>query len=237
MCGRYTLTRTNLREVAELLGATVSADDAAAHRPRYNIAPSSPGWLVVADAGARQIVRGRWGFPVPFGPRQDDPVGLINARAESIADKPTFRGALAHGRCGVVADGFFEWTGHKGHKRPLWFHPPGGDLLVFAGLWREVADPDTGEVERRFAILTTDANRLVAPIHERMPAILAPGALARWLAPAPSERAAFGAFAAGLQDILAPAPEGALEATAVSPRVNDARVDDPLCIAAEPTLF
>ena len=230
MCGRFTLTRTDLREVAELLGAAVSAEDAAAHRPRYNVAPSQEAWLVVEDGAGRRLTRGRWGYPPPFGPRHDDPVGLINARAETVAEKPTFRGALAGGRCAVVADGFFEWTGAKGHRRPLWFHAPGGEVLLFAGLARQVADAESGELERRFAVLTTAANRLVAPIHDRMPALVPVEALGRWLAPTALERVALG-------DLLRPAPEGLLVATPVSARVNDARFDDPLCVAAEPGLF
>lgn len=227
MCGRFTLTRHDLREVAALLGAFVSDEDAAAHRPRYNVAPSARAWLLVDEGAGRRIEAGRWGFPPPWGPRQADPVGLINVRAETAAEKPSFREAWRRRRCAVIADGFFEWRGGKGHKEPLWLHRPGGELLLFAGLWRESVDEE-GVAARRFAILTTAANELVAPIHARMPAILGPEALSRWLSVGPGE---------GLDAALGPAPAGLLVATPVSTRVNDARFDDPLCVASAPGLF
>ena len=239
MCGRFTLTRTNLREVATILEAELDADLESAHSPRYNVAPSNIHCLLVDEGRRRRIVAGRWGFPIDFGPRKDDPVGLINARAETAASKPTFRDAFAHTRCAVIADGFYEWSGPKGRRMPTWFHSPTMELLLFAGLWRERIDPGSGEVERRFTILTTEANALIEPSHARMPAILNPSSVAPWLAPAPPtrDREAIRRFAQGLVSHLRPADNALLRATPVSSRVGNVRNDDPACIEPERTLF
>ncbi|MCB9565898.1 MAG: SOS response-associated peptidase [Myxococcales bacterium] len=239
MCGRYTLTRHSLREVAEILEAELDPDLEAAYRPRYNVAPTNLCWLVVDEGGHRQIAAGRWGFPIPYGPRADDPVGMINARAETAADKPSFRDAFVRGRCGVIADGFFEWAGPKGRRQPIWFHPPSGELLVFAGLWREHADADTGEVERRFTILTTEANALVEPTHARMPAILPSQSLGPWLQPPPrgARKPELMRLSAGLRGLLRPADNSLLVATPVSNRVSNVRNDDPGCVEGERLLF
>jgi putative SOS response-associated peptidase YedK len=238
MCGRFTLTRTDLREVAEILEAELDEELAEAYQPRYNAAPSNILWLLVNEAG-RRIVAGRWGFPMPFGPKKDDPVGLINARSETAASKPTFRDAFAHRRCAVISDGFLEWAGPKGRRRPTWFHAPSLELLLMAGLWRERADPETGEVERRFTILTTEANAVIEPSHARMPAFLPPASVDPWLAPSPNTRSkdAQRRFTAGLTDLLRPADNALLVATPVSPRVGNVRNDDPACIEPERTLF
>lgn len=239
MCGRFTLTRHNLREVATLLEAELTDELAAAYRPRYNVAPSNLHWLLVDEGGRRQLVLGRWGFPISFGPRKDDPVGLINARSETAASKPTFRAAFTRTRCAVIADGFFEWAGPRGRRAPTWFHSPSQELLLFAGLWRERADPDTGELERRFTILTTEANAVIEPCHARMPAILAPASVTPWLAPPPQirQQEQLGRFTEGLREHLRPADNALLRATPVSPRVGNVRNDDPACIEPERLLF
>ncbi|MEZ4450663.1 MAG: SOS response-associated peptidase [Nannocystaceae bacterium] len=239
MCGRFTLTRTSLREVAEALEADFSADDAAAYRPRFNVAPTDRAWLLVGDQGPgrRAVVGARWGFPQEYGPRQDDPVGLINARAETAADKPTFRRAFLHGRCAVITDGFYEWGGARGHRQPLWFHTPRRELLLLGGLWREHTDDDTGEVQRRFTVLTTEANAVVSPAHARMPVILPPAAVSRWLTPAPSRRPDQERLVHELRGLLRPADNALLLATPVSSRVNNAKHDDPSLIEGERLLF
>jgi len=239
MCGRFTLTRTNLRDVATILEAELDEELQADHAPRYNVAPSNIHWLLVDEGGRRQIVAGRWGFPIPFGPRKDDPVGLINARAETAASKPTFRDAFTHTRCAVIADGFFEWSGPRGRRMPTWFHSPATQLLLFAGLWRERTDPESGEVERRFTILTTEANAVIEPSHARMPAILAPASVTPWLSPAPRtrDRETLRRFSGALGDHLRPADNALLVATPVSSRVGNVRNDDPGCIEPERTLF
>src|SRR5262249_11168026 len=141
----------------------------------------------------------------------------INARAETAAELPTFRHALANGRCVVPADGFFEWTGPESDRRPLWYRRKDGQLLLMAGLFeRTAAGP-------RLPTLTTAANPLLEDVHDRMPALLAPAEVDPWL------RARDGASAA--RAFLRPVADDALYATAVSTRVNSVSNDDPACVA------
>lgn len=208
MCGRFTLTEGSVERLARELAAEVERVRAAEWRPRYNLAPSDQAWIVRLVGGRRLLLPARFGFPGRDGV-------LPNARAETAARLPTFRKAWQEGRCIVPADGFFEWRGPRGARQPLWIHPPGGGLILMAGLCQEGADGLS------FTVLTTDPNALVAPIHDRMPVILAREAADAWLArPDPS--------------LLVPAPEGALVATAVSPRVNSVAFDDPECLAPAP---
>lgn len=224
MCGRYTLTNPDIDALARVVAAELSPGLRAEHRPRFNIAPGQRGLIVRETSRGRVLELARWGLPSPHGAGRD----LINARAETAAALPTFRDAMARGRCGVLADGFYEWTGPRAARTPLWFHPHDRQLLVFAGLLREDLDPDTGEILPRFVIMTSEANAVVAPHHARMPAIVPRGSLGRWLAPLPrgdaSERAT-------LARMLAPAPPALLTATPVSPRVGDVRFDDPQCLS------
>ncbi|MCA9688524.1 MAG: SOS response-associated peptidase [Nannocystaceae bacterium] len=233
MCGRFTLT-TRYDDLTRALGLDVDPLVEAHYRPRYNIAPTTDHWILAREGGREQLLPARWGFQSPFGAGKDDPVGHINARAETAADKPTFRGAFLHGRCGVVADGFFEWTGPKGQKRPVWFHRRDHAPMVFAGLCQ---DGDDQGRPRRFTILTCAANQIVTPFHNRMPVILPMSDLRGWLEPqAPQgrgerERADREAMRATLSALMIPAPDDLLVATPVSTRVNSIRYDDPGCVA------
>jgi putative SOS response-associated peptidase YedK len=130
----------------------------------------------------------------------------------------------------VPADGFFEWTGPKTVRLPFWFHTPQPQPFGFAGLYRDVADPKTGETQRTFTILTTRANELVAAAHHRMPAVLEPATIPLWLSPPPTSSLDHEAFVRSLTDALAPAANDRLVATPVSARVNDVRNDDPACL-------
>ena len=220
MCGRFTLTTPDIDALARLVSAEIDPRLLAEHRPRYNIAPTASTVLVCATAEQRRLEPGVWGLTSPWG-ADKRPGGLINARAETAARLPTFRDAFVRGRCGVLADGFYEWTGPRSKRMPLWFRRRDGQPLVLAGLSREDIDPETGEVTRRFTILTTQANATLAPHHDRMPVILPLQGLDRWLGPARP---------AALSDLLGPAPDDLLSTTPVSPRVNSPRHDDPACI-------
>jgi putative SOS response-associated peptidase YedK len=213
MCGRFSLSKRELVEITSFLDAVIDDEDAALYKPRYNVAPSDTCLIVQPDRGRRKLVRAAWGLP--GGPTGDKLV--INARAETVAEKPMFRDALARRRCVVPADGFFEWTGSKGRRRPIWYHAPNGQLVLFAGLWEPRADGTPA-----FTIVTTEANPLVAPVHDRMPVVLQRSDLDAWLN-SPRE------------DLLRPAPESALIATPVSSRVNDVIHDDPTCLEPDPT--
>ncbi len=157
MCGRMTLTLPDFGDFVGFLGVTGSDELRAEYRPRFNIAPTDPHFLVVGGAG-RTLVRGRWGM----GPRR-----TINARAETAGKLATFRTAR---RCVVPVDGFYEWD--PATRVPRWFHGKSAPLLTFAGIH---------DVALGFAVLTVSANSLVGQIHDRMPAILTPGEIDDWL--------------------------------------------------------
>ena len=173
-----------------------------------------------APGRRRRLARATWGLVSPRDKDKPKPPIQINARAETVGERGMFRRAFERQRVGVVADGFYEWTGPKNDRRPIRFHRPDGRPFVFAGIASPWTHPVTGEVTTRFAIITTTANQLVAPVHDRMPVVLDPADFERWLDPE-----------AGGRDLLRPCPAEWLEATLVSPRVNNPANDDPECIA------
>ncbi len=203
MCGRLTLTTRDVYDVARALAAEVDRERARLYRPRWNVAPTDEHWVVLLDeAGQRCLVRARFGFEASGGQL------VINARSETAATLPSFRRAFSEGRCLVPADGFYEWSGGRAERQPLWFHDPAGRLLVFAGLVTE------SHGSPAFVILTTAANDVMRPVHDRMPVLLSPEGAESWLArPDP--------------DLLAPAPAMWLAARAVSKRVNSVANDEP----------
>jgi putative SOS response-associated peptidase YedK len=206
MCGRFTLTTTDLQGLVRDLGAELDPAFRRPWRPRFNVAPGDAHVIVRIEAGGRRVKEARFGLETAPGQRQ------INARAETAALKPTFREAWRDGRCAVPADGFFEWEGPKGARRPVWLHRPDGRPLLFAALLRQSAGGGLPE----FAIVTVEANADVRAIHDRMPAVLAEGKLDEWLEGAGAPRLA---------------PEGTLAARRVSSRINSVANDDPDCLA------
>jgi putative SOS response-associated peptidase YedK len=203
MCGRYTLT-AGADELVETFDVPALSFDL---RPRYNVAPGQDCPIVAADRKGRRMGLMRWGF-APHGSASGKG-GWINARAESVMRRDSFRGAFHRRRCLVPADGFYEWRREGELKVPYWFHRPGGGLFSFAGIWEG----------RTFAILTTDANDDVRTVHDRMPVLVAPDDRGAWLG---RETAA-----AELTRILAPSPAGTFTAHEVSRRVNRTDQEDP----------
>ena len=220
MCGRFTQQRPS----AELAALFAAEDLAASPGGRFNLAPQQAGLVVVErDDLRRAIVPYRWGLIPSWA--KDAKMGnrLINARAETVATTPAFRASFARRRCIVPADGFYEWERMTPEiRQPNLVRRVDGEPMAFAGLWsswRDPAEPDAEPV-RTFSIITTAANATLAPIHDRMPVILAPSAWEAWLAPAPAEPGE-------LLALLAPAPDDILVRFPVSRRVNNVRNEGP----------
>ncbi|MBV1857979.1 MAG: SOS response-associated peptidase [Nannocystaceae bacterium] len=223
MCGRFTLTTADYVSVGTALDADFNPSLRASYQPRFNIAPSDSHWIVCLqpDAPKPELIIGTWGFPSPHGP-------MINARSETMHLRPTFRDAVWRQRCGVVANGFLEWSGPKGARQPYWFHRPDDAPFVFAALYRDELDPASGEVSRKFAVLTTRPNALVSPHHDRMPVILDRRGSDAWLRWSPDTRTP--EAVRELRGLLVPTADEWLVSTPVSRRVSDVRNDDPECL-------
>ena len=223
MCGRYVLYGPDSRLVEAFDIAEMPP-----FRPRYNVAPQSEVLIVRARPdGSRVGALARWGL-IP-GWAKDPSIGLktINARSETAAAKPAFRAAFRRWRCIVPANGFYEWQAQPGRprKQPWYLHPARSPFFAFAGLAERWEGPD-GPLSS-CAILTCAANAAMAPIHDRMPCILAPGDWARWLDPANPDISA-------LQAMLGPAPDDEIAARPVGPAVGNARNEGPELIAPLP---
>jgi putative SOS response-associated peptidase YedK len=216
-----TLTTDDYESVARELDAVVDPEVAAHFVPRFNVAPSDLHWIVRPGPGGspRVLMGARWGFA------RDDGGLWVNARAERLATSPAHRPAFVNGRCIVIADGFFEWSGPREDRRPWWLHRADRGLLLFAGLVQDEIDATTRRAERRFTVVTTSANADVRPLHGRMPALIRGADLGAWLT---------GADEHALRELLRPAPAGTLVATPVGKRVNRVDNDDPECIAPVP---
>ena len=227
MCGRFTLHHS-LEELEERFDAHPLTRAVAT--PRYNIAPTQD-ILVVTQNGARHLQEYHWGLIPSWA--KDPAIGskMINARAETLAEKPSFRTALSRRRCLIPADGFYEWqnpaadlpAGKKSAKTPMHIRLQDGALFAFAGLWDEWHAAD-GSLLRSCTIITTAPNAVTAPIHDRMPVILRPDDEAQWLDPSVKD-------ASALLPLLVPYPADAMEAYAVSRSVNIPTFDDPGLIA------
>lgn len=219
MCGRFTLT-VDPAELREPFGLSEPAPAGLA--PRYNIAPTQP-VAVIPNTEPRRLELFKWGLIPSWA--KDPKIGntLINARGESVAEKPAFRAALKRRRCLILADGFYEWkregAGRNARKTPMYLQFEGGRPFAFAGLW-EVWTASDGSQVPTCTIITTTPNAVVKSIHDRMPVILPPEAYAEWLTPGemPSEKAL--AF-------LKPFEAAPMVARAVSTKVNNPAIDSP----------
>jgi putative SOS response-associated peptidase YedK len=220
MCGRYTVTVP-----AEALEARFQAQASAGLvSPSYNAAPSH-GLPVILNTEPRVMTLSHWGFVPEWAAGKPDVKPLINARAETAASKPYFRDAFRSKRCLVLADGFYEWKRTGKRKTPYRIAFKTNEPFAFAGLWSTVHDAQ-GRPRTTFAVLTTDANPLVARLHPRMPAILRPQDEAIWLDPLLLPEQA--------QTLLEPYPAGLLHAYPVSTRVNSPAWNSPQALASLP---
>lgn len=237
MCGRYTLTTNDYASVADALEASYDEADAQAYRPRFNVAPTDVVPVLRAGPeGRRHLEPAMWGLVAPRDRDLPRPPIQINARAETVGERALFRHAFTRVRLGVVADGFYEWTGTRKQRQPIWFHRPDGRPFVFAAIATTARHPATGADILRFAILTTTPNHVVEGVHDRMPVILDGADIDAWIRDVPPGVDA-ATWLEGLRARLVPAPDAALVGTPASPRANDVRNDDPACLVASPTLF
>ena len=240
MCGRFVLTTP-----AEALRQAFGFIEQPNLAPRYNIAPTQDVPVIrqrKEPAGQRTLQMLRWGLVPSWAESLAGGAKMINARAETVMEKPAFHRALARRRCLVAADGFYEWRPGDKAKQPYLITARDGAPLAFAGLWERWSPPQEngllpadGEAARRpyidsFTIVTTTANAALATLHPRMPVILAPAEYERWLDPA--------AELPTLLGLLKPAPDDLLRHVAVDRRVNNVRNDDAELIReqAAPTL-
>ena len=207
MCGRFAFYSPG-EAAAALFGATAPADI----EPRYNIAPTQ--YVAAIRNGAneqREVVMLRWGLVPTWA--KDPSIGnsMINARAETVAEKPSYRNAFKHRRCLVLADGFYEWRREGDAKTPYFISLASGEPFALAGLWEQWTDKQSGESLQTTTLITTEANDFMAPLHHRMPVILEAGTATEWLAGSRDL----------LDDVAAITPP--LQAWPVDRRVNNAR--------------
>jgi putative SOS response-associated peptidase YedK len=229
VCGRFSLIAA-----PEQIAEHFELDTEPVLAPRFNIAPSQPVATVFQATGdaPRALALRRWGLIPSWA--QDAKIGnrQINARSETLAEKPAFRKALSARRCLIPADGFYEWSGPSRSKQPHYIALGSHAVFGFAGLWERWHDPQ-GEVVESCTVITTQANALLSDLHHRMPVILDPGHYADWLDPDHTESAQ--ALA-----LLGAEPCEALQFGPVSYRVNDVNCDDASCldrVETQPTLF
>lgn len=220
MCGRFTLTL----DPADLQDAFPGFTFPEQFAPRFNIAPTQPVLVIPNDSAGRADFF-VWGLIPSWA--KDPTIGarMINARAETLAEKPSFRAAYKYRRCLILADGFFEWQAQVGSKVkiPHYIRLKSGRPFAFAGLWEDWHAPDGSQIKSA-TIITTQPNELIARLHSRMPVILPPETYARWLEPSPRQPD-------DLQGVLAPYPSEEMSAYPVSTLVNSPANDRPEVVA------
>lgn len=221
MCGRFALY-----SAPETLSRRFETETIPGMEPRYNIAPTQTIPIVRDEDGDRYFALVRWGLIPHWAKDMKIGYSTINARAETVAEKPMFRDAFRRRRCLIPANGFYEWQAIAGSKtKQPWFialrnHEP----MAFAGLWERWRSPE-GEDLESCTIIVTNANEIMQPIHDRMPVILAPKAWNAWLEPDVQNTG-------GLQDLLKPYPAEDMVAWPVSTKVNSPRNDSKECLEA-----
>ena len=216
MCGRFEI-HAALEIIARIFGIEAS-DVLIEYRPNYNAAPTNDIPFVVKN-GKRRLILCRWGFLPAWAKEEKTGFSMINARSETVAEKPAFREAFRKHRCIVPADGFYEWRKAGTTRIPMHIHLRSKEPMGLAGLYSAWSSPE-GETICTCTIIVTNANKLVAPIHERMPVILHPADYDRWLDPQLQD-------VLSLQPLLKPYPPEELEMHAVSDKVNSPRNNSP----------
>ncbi|QPJ63521.1 MAG: SOS response-associated peptidase [Candidatus Nitronauta litoralis] len=216
MCGRYSLSKS-IKEIAEHFKSPLIE---IGPWPRFNIAPTQSLPVVTEGQDGFEIQLMKWGL-VPHWAK-DASLGsrMINARAETVAEKPSFRDAFKSKRCLIPCDGFYEWVAGEDGKTPHYIHMKGGQLFALAGIWSEWTKGETPL--QTYSIITTEANEYLTPLHHRMPVILKPDQYSEWMQKAASKT--------DLLSLLNPLKEDALEYFPVSKLVNSPKNDSAECI-------
>jgi putative SOS response-associated peptidase YedK len=220
MCGRYGFAPGKFREIKLRFNI---AGDLPLFTPRYNIAPSQPAPVIANVDGVNLVEMFRWGLVPSWA--KDPSIGnrMINARAETLAEKPSFKRLIKNRRCLVLADGFYEWRKEGKGKVPMWFKLKTNEPFVFAGLWDAWRQPDGGLL-RTHSIITTEPNEVLAPIHNRMPVMLSDRDALEWVG-------ADGGEIDHALSLLKPYPAALMDGYDVSKLVNNPLNDLPECIA------
>lgn len=217
MCGRFSFSQSS-EALAEAFHLSVPSLS-----PRYNIAPTQPAPTILQSTDGRELKLLHWGLIPSWAKDTKMGAKLINARAETVDEKPAFRSAFKKRRCLVLADGFYEWQQQNGKKQPYYFRVEDGKPFAFAGLWEHWESPDGEEIDS-CTIITTEANDILRPIHDRMPVILAPKDYEQWLD--------IGQKPESVKSLLQPYRSEAMNVYPVSAKVNNPKHDSPECIEA-----
>jgi putative SOS response-associated peptidase YedK len=221
VCGRFTSSQRR-----EAIGERFEVAVPETYQHRFNLAPQQRTLIVRERDSEREAVMAKWGLLPHWAKDSKVAFKMINARAETLTEKPAYRGLLTRHRCLIPADGFYEWRlGSDGKKHPVHFHLPEYELFAFAGLWTSRTDEESGEIIESCTIVTTTPNELVAPVHDRMPVILPKEAEDVWLDSSISKEHAF--------SLLEPFPAQAMAALPASTRTNSIRNDDPGLLVAD----
>jgi putative SOS response-associated peptidase YedK len=218
MCGRFTIT-TDLQILVERFN--ILNDLSFEYQPRYNIAPSQPVPAIINDGKANRMGLLKWGLIPSWSKEKAQSYKMINARAETLTIKPSFKNLLKSRRCLIPADSFYEWKKENGGKIPMRMLLKDNKLFAMAGLWDSWISP-AGETVNTFTIITTAPNELLKPIHDRMPVILTPEKEQLWLDPVIDFKL--------LNEILVPYPASKMDYYAVSTFINSTKNDTPECI-------
>lgn len=219
MCGRFVqnIPLETLQQSFNISTADLSI------APNFNVAPTQEILTILKHENENKLVKLHWGL-VPFWAK-DVSIGnrMINARAETVASKPSFRNAFKKRRCLIPADGFYEWTGEKGHKQPYYVTSPTGEPFAFAGLWERWTDKNDESVYKSCTIITTAASESIVEIHHRMPVILDPKHYEKWLDAEIQD-------AKELESVLKDGIIHYMKYYPVSTFVNSVKNNDPDCI-------
>lgn len=221
MCGRYKLV-TDAHVLIECFAVESMRFDISKLKPHYNIAPSQDVPIIRETGAGRELVLARWGLVPSWSKEPRTKYSTINARLETVADKPTYRNAFRRRRCLVPADGFYEWRQSE-TKMPFHIRMPDAGVFAFAGLWERWEQGEIGFDS--CTVIVTKANELMRPIHHRMPIIVDPKDYDRWLDPRVRDDTQ-------LMECLKSAPSERLTAFPISNYVNSPRHDDARCIEA-----